>query len=293
MSNRFFEKLAFWQTHSASGELGVFVSESAIYVYQAAKNDAPEQAVTYEVSNGQWRDAFEAMKSQFGAAKLQIILSDGLYQLLQADKPNVEPSEVNQALIWQIKDMVTEPVTNIHLDYFESPVTNNDKVNVVICSREFLVELAVICDDLGFSVNGISIEELALRHLFKDDSMAHLLVMHLPEQELLLSVVKAGQLLMHRRIRGFNQLDTVKAEELGYGMADNLSLEIQRSMDYFESQLRQPPVSSIKLLVGGEAARLTELVAANFNQTVQEVEHQGVANFVAKLAMHELVRGQA
>ena len=45
--------------------------------------------------------------------------------------------------------------------------------------------------------------------------------------------------------RGYENLASFSQEELKMGVVDNLSLEIQRSMDYFESQLRQGPVKKV------------------------------------------------
>jgi len=292
MNNGFFNKLAFWRKAAHSAELGVYVGVNAVWVYQAAKLEQSESFTEFDLVKDDFLSTFNAIKNQFGAAKLQIVLSSSHYELLQADKPSVDPAEVCQALIWAIKDMVGQPVANIHLDYFESSVSINSKVNVVVAPRDKLVSLATACDELGFTIAGINIEELALTPLFDADNMAHMLVTHLPEQEVLFTVIKAGELLMQRRVRGFNQLHKASNEELSYGLADNLSLEIQRSMDYFESQLRQAPVSTINLLVEGQQQTLVKLVAANFNQQVEAVTHHGVSAYLAQLAFNELARGE-
>ena len=38
-------------------------------------------------------------------------------------------------------------------------------------------------------------------------------------------------------------------EELAVGITDSLSVEIQKSVDFFERQLKQPPVKTIKVLL--------------------------------------------
>jgi MSHA biogenesis protein MshI len=98
---------------------------------------------------------------------------------------------------------------------------------------------------------------------------------------------------MQRRVRGFNPLNKATFQELQNSIADNLSLEIQRSMDYFESQLRQAPVSSITIVTDGDSPALANLVAANFNQTVHAVNHDGVSGLFAQLALQEIARGEA
>ncbi len=292
MDNGFLSKLAFWQTSKSMGDLGVFVADNYLWAYKPKQEHSAAVISQFSVNKNDWDQAFEALKHQFGRVRVQLVLSHQYYQLVQADKPNVEPTEVTQALIWSVKDMVSEPVANIHLDYFESSLIPSSKVNVVVSSRQFLMQLAGACNASGLEVAGISIEELALSHLLAHDNMAHMLVAHLPQQELLLLVVKAGEVLMQRRVRGFNQLNQATLEELKLGLADNLSLEIQRSMDYFESQFRQAPVASISILVEGDSASLANLVAANFNQKVTAITHDGVSSLLAQLALQELTRGE-
>ena len=292
MDNGFLSKLAFWQTSQFMGNVGVFIASNSLWVCKPQQGQLAPVISQFLVQKNNWPQAFEALKSQFGRVRVQLVLSQQYYQLLQVEKPNVEPGEVTQALIWSVKDMVSEPVTDIHLDYFESSFISSSKVNVVVSSRQFLMQLASACDANGLDIVGISIEELALSHVLAHDNMAHMLVAHLPQQELLLLVVKAGEVLMQRRVRGFNHLDKATLEELKQGLADNLSLEIQRSMDYFESQLRQAPVGSISILVEGDSSSLANLVSANFNQKVVAVTHDGVSNLLAQLALQELARGE-
>ncbi|AZG71828.1 biogenesis protein MshI [Shewanella livingstonensis] len=292
MDNGFLSKLAFWQTSQLTGEVGVFIAGNSLWACKPQQGQLAPVISEFLVQKNNWSQAFDALKSQFGRVRVQLVLSQQYYQLLQVEKPNVEPSEVTQALIWSVKDMVSEPVTNIYLDYFESSFISSTKVNVVVSSRQFLTQLASACDDNGLQVAGISIEELALSHVLAHDNMAHMLVAHLPQQELLLLVVKAGEVLMQRRVRGFNHLNKATLEELKQGLADNLSLEIQRSMDYFESQLRQAPVGSISILAEGDSSSLANLVGANFNQKVLAVAHSGVPSLLAQLALQELARGE-
>ena len=292
MDNGFLSKLAFWQTSKLMGNVGVFIADNSLWACKPQEGQLTPVISQFLVQKNNWSQAFEALKSQFGRVRVQLVLSQQYYQLLQAEKPNVEPGEVTQALIWSVKDMVSEPVTNIHLDYFESSFISSSKVNVVVSSRQFLIQLASACDANGLEIAGISIEELALSHVLAHDNMAHMLVAHLPQQELLLLVVKAGEVLMQRRVRGFNHLNKATLEELKQGLADNLSLEIQRSMDYFESQLRQAPVGSISILVEGDSSSLANLVSANFNQKVAAINHNGVSNLLAQLALQELARGE-
>lgn len=290
MDKRLISRLAFWQKKATSIDLGVYVCTDKLWVYAPLTDDTAEQWLSFELQNEQWQTAFAALARTFPNARLQIVLVSSCYQLLVADKPNVNAEELPQALLWSIKDMVTIPVPQIHLDYFEPPLPSN-KISVVVVTKDYLVNLVQAIHGQGLSVAGISIEELAMTNLFIDDNQARLIVSHHTGQELLLTVVKQGQLYMQRRVRGFMQLDKTDVDQLHYGLADNLSLEIQRSMDYFESQLRQAPVASIELLADGAVDALAKLVSANFNQAVNVIDKSSVGARMAGLAFSEFSRG--
>ena len=289
MEKSFIDRFAFWQQKMFPINIGVYVCTDKLWVYAPAQDTKIEQWQSFELKSENWSAGFSAVAKSFPNAQLQLILASGLYQLLLTDKPNVDVAELPQALLWSVKDMVTLPVPQIHLDYFEPPLVSN-KINVVVVDKTKLISMVQAIHEQNLQLIGISIEELATTNLF-DDNQARLVVSHNSGQELLLTVVKQGQLYMQRRVRGFTHLDKALAEELAYGMADNLSLEIQRSMDYFESQLRQDPVSSIELLTDGAVDVLATLISENFNQSVNVINKSCVGARMAQLAFAECSRG--
>ena len=291
MKSGLLSKLAFWSSSKTTGNVGVFIADDSLWVCNVQKGTSTHTVTHIPVVKQNWNQAFEQLKAQFGPVRMQLVLSFAHYQLLQVDKPNVEQAEIAQALIWAVKDMVSEPVADIHLDYFESGQIPSTKISVVVTSRALMMKLVSAAQGNGLTIAGISIEEIALRHMLPNDNMAHLLVAHLPQQELLLMVGKAEEVLMQRRVRGFSQLIKATYQELQQGIADNLSLEIQRSMDYFESQLRQAPVASIRVVIDGDSVGLAELVGANFNQKVHADNQDGICGLLAQLALQELTRG--
>ncbi len=282
MEINFLNKFAFWKKKHDRVNLGVHVTPDALTVYQV---DPVTELHQIPVVDQDWHSAFEALAEKVPGAHLHIQLSMTYYQLLVVDKPPVADAEVHQALFWSIKDMLTKPLSELHFDYFESPQGNN-KVTVVVAERELLSNIAVAAQDNGVVIEGISIPEMAVTHLCGNEK-AHLVLCHEPHQELSLTVVKQGMLYMQRSVRGFSQLHSISAADLSFGVADNLSLELQRSMDYFESQLRQAPVASINLLMEGEGEALAQLLSANFNQQVSAVPVTRMADKLAELAHAE------
>lgn len=293
MVNRLLGKLAFWRKSDSGSLLGVYLGASHLWAYRGSAFD--QQALLADIAFDAQDPAraFNELAARFGPARVQLLLDASHYQLLQADKPRVEADEVSQALLWSIKDMVSLPLANIQLDYFESPIANLSKVTVVVADRDVLSRLVQAAVLAGFELAGIGIEEVAMTHLFSAEPHARLLVSQRAGQELLLTVIKEGQLYMQRRVRGFNELHRFDAQQLSQGVADSLSLEIQRSMDYFESQLRQAPVAAIHVLIDGDAGNLVKLIAANFNQQVQGIEAVNVGAKMAELARLEALGGAA
>ncbi|MEI6859487.1 MAG: MSHA biogenesis protein MshI [Shewanella sp.] len=306
MGKSFLSRLAFWQNKHSIFELGIYICPDKFVVYQIKAPEAMSSIKAdsqvggsvntdnyiheFSFNGSNWSDVFTLMNKQFESAKLHITLSFSFYQLLVVDKPNVEAADMSQALQWSVKDMVTQAVADIHIDYFDSPLPNSTKLSVVVTAKATLTAMVLAAQKHGMQVVGISIEEMAMTHLFNKEPQARLVLCHTPEQELLLTVVKQGQLYMQRRVRGFNKLDTVGVDELATGMADSLSVELQRSMDYFESQLRQAPVVSIELLINGQVDKLAELVSENFDQEVNVIAFDTVEAKIAQLTSNEFHR---
>lgn len=280
----------FGSPHSGAAT-GLFLAANQAWVFRPASDNQDTLCQSYPIEQDDWNALFASIYADFGPSKLQLTLGFGRYQLLNADRPRVTEDEMAQALVWAIKDMASIPPADIHLDYFESPIKSSDKLNVVVCSRSGLSALAQEIDQAGMELAGISIEELLPTNLFNQDPLARLVISQVPGQELLLTVVREGELYMQRHIRGFSELHQTDAESLGFGIADTLSLEIQRSMDFFESQLRQAPVASIDLMVQGQTDALAQLISRNFNQQVRPVNGMDVGMKMAELSYQELKRG--
>lgn len=292
MEGSLLDKIQFWRKSAPTLELGIYICADKISVFQASTIDTGAKAMTFSFNHHNWDEAFTQVVKEFAPAKIQIVLAADFYQLLLVDKPNVQDDELNAALLWSVKDIVSQAVTDIHLDYFESSKQTTNKVNVVVTEKSLLSALLLAAKSAGLHTVGVSIEEMAMSNLF-NDNQARLVLSHREGQELLLTVVRDGEVFMQRRVRGFLQIDKVSAEDLAYGVADNLSLEIQRSMDYFESQLREAPVSSIELVMDGEREQLATLISANFNQSVTPYHSTSVEAVFAELALAELARGLA
>ncbi|TAA45204.1 type IV pilus biogenesis protein PilM [Corallincola spongiicola] len=201
------------------------------------------------------------------ASDCQLVVGPSYYHIVQVDRPAVDDAEIAQALSWAIKDLVPIAPENMILDYFELPVqpAGANKLNVVCADIQVLKPMVDGIHAAKLPLSGIAVDELTLPKLFPVTDEAQLLLVQQANEELLLLIVKQGMLFFSRRIRGYDLLVSMTGEELRAGVVDNLSLEVQRSLDYFESQLRQAPVKQIVVaLPGDNTPLLLELMSANF-----------------------------
>jgi MSHA biogenesis protein MshI len=174
-----------------------------------------------------------------------IALSISKYHLLQIDRPAVEDAELNQALQWAVKDQLASE-DELVIDYFDPPAAHSvTKLNVVAVNKQHIIDIRNGVIKAGLALNTIGIAELAICNLLASSEDAIITLKQEDGGQLILNIVKRKQLFFSRRLRGYENLANFSPEELKMGVVDNLSLEIQRSMDYFESQLRQAPIKKV------------------------------------------------
>lgn len=192
----------------------------------------------------------EQKKYQF-QGQCHLVLASSQTQMVLVDKPNIPENEVNAALKWQIKDLVSYSPEDMVLDYFDGPTLagGNEKINVVCASKKDLLTFIEPLSQNGLVLKTITTEEFAFASLVPVQNDACLMVCQQPNEEIVLLIVKQGKVYFSRRLRGFSQISTKSEDELSAGVIDSLSLEIQRSTDYFERQLKQAPIRTIEIIV--------------------------------------------
>ncbi len=180
-----------------------------------------------------------------------LVLNEAQSQVVQVDKPSVPDSEINSALKWQVKELVSISPNNMVLDYYDAPTLagGQEKINVVCAALDELKKLVTATEQGKVKISAITTQEFAFANLLPPQKDAYLLVCQQPNEEIVLIIVKQKQIFFYRRLRGFAQISSKTADELSFTVIDDISLEIQRSTDYFERQLKQAPIKGIKVLL--------------------------------------------
>ncbi|GLS82334.1 type II secretion system protein GspL [Paraferrimonas haliotis] len=290
MDKALLQKLKFWERSGPTQQAGLFLSDDHLTGYLAPTTDAPQIVEQVQVVDQDFQPAFAALRERMGKVEAALVLAPPHYEVVTVERPNVPNDELHQSLLWLIKDLVQLDVSDIHYDYFIPPETVSNKINVVVVSRSWLQRLLLDAKAQSITISHILVEEIALSNLFSGDETAKLLLSQHTGHELLLTVIKQGELYMQRRLRGFEQQLQISGETVAAETAQRLTLEIQRSMDFFEAQSRLSAVSSIELLLDDNGDVLQPLLSQNFSQPVKQVANDNVSQAMAKMALMELQR---
>ncbi|KTC64613.1 Uncharacterised protein (plasmid) [Legionella adelaidensis] len=199
---------------------------------------------------------FDAMASSFASdierlgfigEDCHVVLSPGQYELLQLDALAVPESEMAKAFRWKLKGLIELPLNDIAVDTFSIPphgvVGQRKKVFVAVTLLSELKNKLNMFESAYLHVPSVTIAQMALRNLLplmplKQSSPV--IVISLEENICNLYIFLQNQLYLER------QLALTKAIVNENGpKAQNILLEIQRSIDYCLSELKLPEPDQI------------------------------------------------
>ena len=147
------------------------------------------------------------------------------------------------AVRWKIKDTLDFSVDEAVLDVYEFPEDalrgKPAMTNVVAARKTLIAELIAMVKSSELYLQSIDVTELALRNLVEplaEEGQATALVL-MRETTGMMLLVKDGMVYFSRRLHADMQALTVDDQKDRIGQ--QLALEVQRSMDYFESQMGQ------------------------------------------------------
>lgn len=210
-------------------------------------------------------------------AKISVALHTDAYQLVQVEAPEVLPAELRAAVRWRLRDVINFHIDDAVVDVFEIPDQSRrtQKMMFAVAARSGPVQTLV--DALSHQARGfdvIDIPELCLRNvsslLPQDQKGVALLALGETFGQLVLT--RQSVLYLTRRIefarRYDSSADSTAAESATGSQpidAENLALELQRSLDYYESHFDQPPITD--LIIAPTSERASTLATALTDQS--------------------------
>lgn len=182
------------------------------------------------------------------------------YQLVQVESPEVQPAELRAAIRWRLRDVINFHIDDAVVDVFEIPDQSRraqTKMLFAVAARSAAVQRlvsAIAPLTTGFDV--IDIPELCLRNLsaLLPQDQKGVATLLLGERFAQLILTRQSVLYLARRIDYNRGLDLESADEKSSIDAGALALELQRSLDYYESHYDQTPITDLVLAPGGKRA---------------------------------------
>lgn len=208
-----------------------------------------EYSGTANAKASEWLDELLASGQVVGQG--YIVLSNQFYTLVQIDKPDLPEEEIIPALKWLVKDIVPIEPDDMMVDYTDAPVLVNGmpKINVVCTHLSLLKNFTSSFKRHNITLKGIITESVAFANLVPISQEPVLLICQQPYEDLIIMIIVDGQIYFNRYLRGFNEIGGYSQEQLSNGICDSLSVEIQKSLDFFERQLKQKAIKNIKVLI--------------------------------------------
>lgn len=230
---------------------------------------APVPAGFIECRPAQRVQALQGLVKQRGwaGASTTLVLPLDQYQVFQMERPEgVDESELADALKWKLKDFLDFSPTDAVSDVFPFPEDASRGrgvlVNVVAARKSLVSELVALVGASDLVLDRIDIAELALRNLTSvlDENQRGVALVHLRENYGQMIVCRDDTLYLSRRLDvATAELRDVARQE---SAVQSLALEMQRSLDYYESQLGQVPPAIVRVVARDSALPLASMVSS-------------------------------
>lgn len=221
------------------------------------------------------------------------VMEPGSYSLLQIEAPEVNPDEMRSAVRWRINGLIDFDIEDATVEVFNVPQGlrgGGRKLIYVVAAKASLIRHRIdMLEQAGIDLGSIDITELAMRNIaaLSNQHKGTVAQLHLSPRFGLIGVTEQSTLYLTRRIEiGTEDLKQDNAIDLeqpdgspfeaiasvGYGEPglDTLILEIQRSLDYYESQFGRGPAKTLSILPWDQSSnRLADYAAENLTVDVE------------------------
>lgn len=231
-------------------------SDQLVLVHTEQKGGSPYLLNCKQIALESAKDAPEVLANLVKELELEgtqcsYVLNPKDYNLHLVEAPNVEPEELRSAVRWKIKDLLDMKIDDAAIDVFQVPedaYRGRDMVYVVASLKSKIKSIVNTVTDSGLELAIIDIPELVMKNIsncYVEDEHG-VAFMDLRRTGSTMNITREDDLYLTRRIN--TQLDPEVMQAADWEMLkDRLVLEIQRSLDYYESQMGKSPINKIVL----------------------------------------------
>ncbi|MEX0824489.1 MAG: hypothetical protein WD001_02595 [Woeseia sp.] len=193
------------------------------------------------------------------------VLPGGSYQLMLEELPNAPRDELKQALGWRIRDRIDTPLDEAIIELLDMPAQarggQKPSAYAAVTNQAVVESLVAQVKRAGLKPDAIDLPELCLRNIavrLPQDSRG-VAFLHFTDDCGLLTITRGGVLYLVRRIDvGQVALDETPGTQSREALIPKICLELQRSLDYYETHYDCRPVSDLVLGPGSGIGVLQE-----------------------------------
>jgi MSHA biogenesis protein MshI len=270
MMGRLFSFLSPAARHTGTAGLTLAPTGGALVVLDAGADGARQVRHAHLLADADPEGLKQAVRA-VGAEGLpcSLTLEQGSYSVLQVERPTVNDEELATAVRWRIKDMIDFPLEEAILDVFDIPGLEQrgrpPSVYVAVARRAHLMPRVEAIKESGLELTRIGITELALRNFVAllTDTAESVGVLYLGRERGLFAICRQAALYVARHVEhGLQDLESGPEEPEADGIAlaaraeaqERIALEVQRTLDYYDSYFAQPAVRRIYVVPPTPAA---------------------------------------
>jgi MSHA biogenesis protein MshI len=257
----------FKKSRGSNARAGIALAEGSFALAVVKREADSKPAIEYCATHAAGPDIAPELKAtldKLGAVRAPAcgVVDGDDYQLVQVEAPEVLPSEMRAAIRWRLKDAINFSVDEASVDVFEIPEParrTQAKMLFAVAARESAIQrIAGALKPIAKGFDSIDIPELCLRNISaclpQDAKGVAMLALHDGFAQLV--ITRQGTVHVTRRIDtrgGFNpHKQAQKTNEIDAGA---LALELQRSLDYYESHYDQTPIGDLVIAPANDQAR--------------------------------------
>ena len=260
-------------------QIGVFVTAEGVAAAQmsVAGSKPRLQRCVFERHGSEMpvQRVFERLPDRRAPA-VSVLDPDG-YRLLLVEAPDVPAEELRAAVRWRIKDLIDFHIDDAVIDVFEMPPHargGRNRMMYAVTAKADVVKAQIeSLERAGMALDVIDIPELCLRNVaaLLEVEQRGTAFLHLGERRGTLLLVRQGVLYLARYVET-GAASLAEAGELRKDLVAGLTLEVRRSLDYFESHYEQDPIRSLHS--SGLSAADRDWIAGELSIAVGEVDLQ-------------------
>jgi len=271
----------FGKNTATKGVVGVEMRDDAVAIAHVTSRNGRPGASLFEYCPSSAVDAASALRDvvqRHGLKGVDCVgvLPQGAYQLLQVEPPDVPDHEKRQAVKWRLRDRIDFPIADAVVDVFDPPQRANrpaSNLNAVVCPAEVVTRTVEAIGEAGLRLQALDIAELVQRNVLAalGDSEQAAALLTFQAQRGLITLVKDAELYLARDLdSGLEEIrDAGQFGDSGAALYDSVVLELQRSLDYFESGFGMAAISRVLVYPPGDGV---EQLLAHVRNTLPSLD---------------------